>query len=305
MAVSEMSAPCFEEQREEYCKAIERELEKNLPVSAQPYRVLIEAMRYSTLGAGKRLRAMLCLEFCRLACEDYERALPFAAAIEMVHAYSLIHDDLPCMDDDGMRRGKPACHIRFGEANALLAGDALLTHAFMTALSGGSHPQVGSERALKAAMILSERAGMNGMVGGQVMDLAAEEHPELDDKALHLLHSLKTGALIRAACEMGAVVGGAPKAQIHLCGEFAACLGLAFQIVDDILDMTADEATLGKPTGSDVAKGKTTYATRFGVERARQMAQDSIRRARAILAQFPKASPFLDEICGRVLQRDH
>lgn len=303
--VSDISAPCFEAQSEEYRKAVERQLEKSLPASMQPYQVLIEAMRYSALGGGKRLRAMLCLEFCRLACGDYERALPFAAAVEMVHAYSFIHDDLPCMDDDNMRRGKPACHIRFGEANALLAGDALLTHAFTTALRGGSHPQVGSARALKAAMALSERAGMDGMVGGQVLDLAAEEHSELDDAALHLLHSLKTGALIRAACEMGAIVGGAPQAEIHLCGEFAACLGLAFQIVDDILDMTADEITLGKPTGSDVAKGKTTYATRFGVERARLMAQDSIRRARAVLAQLTATSPFLDEICSRVLQRDH
>ncbi|MCI8442303.1 MAG: polyprenyl synthetase family protein [Provencibacterium sp.] len=289
----------------EYREAVERQLEKSLPVCRQPYRIVVDAMRYCTLGAGKRMRAMLCLEFCRQSCGDYERALPFAAALEMMHAYSLIHDDLPCMDDDALRRGKPSCHIRFGEANALLAGDALLTASFTAALSGGSHPQVGSERALQAAMTLAGRAGVDGMIGGQVMDLAAEKHPELDDQTLHLLYSLKTGALIRAACEIGAIVGGAGQDVIRLGGEFAAHLGLAFQIVDDILDVTADEQTLGKPVGSDEASGKTTYAIRFGIERARLMAQDSIRRARAVLAQLPGDGRFLEEICNMVLERDH
>lgn len=289
----------------EYYEAIEQQLEERLPVSSRPYRIVMDAMRYCTLGAGKRMRAMLCLEFCRLSCGSYERALPFAAALEMVHAYSLIHDDLPCMDDDGLRRGKPSCHIRFGEATALLAGDALLTGAFAAALSGGSHPQVGCARALQAATVLAEYAGTDGMVGGQVMDLAAEEHPDLDDGTLHLLHSLKTGALIRASCEMGAIVGGAAQDSIRLSGEFAGHLGLAFQITDDILDVTADEQTLGKPIGSDKASGKTTYVTRFGVERARSLAQDSIRRAKAVLAQLPKESRFLNELCSMVLERDH
>ncbi|MCI8622104.1 MAG: polyprenyl synthetase family protein [Provencibacterium sp.] len=293
----------FESRWEEYRAAVERQLDKSLSISNEPYAVVIEAMRYSTLGAGKRLRATLCLEFCRLSCGSFERALPFAAALEMVHAYSLIHDDLPCMDDDDLRRGKPSCHIRFGEANALLAGDALLTHAFAAALEGSAG--VGYERAVQAALKIARCAGADGMIGGQVMDLAAEEHPELEDKLLHQLHQLKTGALIRASCEVGALVGGASEKDIRLSGDFAAGLGLAFQIVDDILDVTVDEKTLGKPSGSDQASGKTTYVTRFGIERARSMAQDSIRRAKAVIAQFPADVCFLTALCDMVLERDH
>ena len=204
---------------------------------------LYDAMRYSLLAGGKRLRPVLVLEACRLCGGAVEDALPFAGAIEMVHTYSLIHDDLPCMDDDDLRRGRPTNHKVFGEANAVLAGDGLLTAAFETMLAPGQ--KLPPERVLGAAGILAQAAGGRGMVGGQVLDMAGEGRA-LGLTEVEELQRLKTGALIRAAVEMGcAVAGGAEEQREALC-RYADCLGLAFQIQDDILDVVGDEATLGK-----------------------------------------------------------
>ena len=223
---------------------------------------LYDAMRYSLLTGGKRLRPVLVLEACRLCGGAVEDALPFAGAIEMVHTYSLIHDDLPCMDDDDLRRGRPTNHKVFGEANAVLAGDGLLTAAFETMLAPGQ--KLPPERVLEAAGILARAAGGRGMVGGQVLDMAGEGRA-LGLTEVEELQRLKTGALIRAAVEMGcAVAGGAEEQREALC-RYADCLGLAFQIQDDILDVVGDEATLGKPIGSDVRSDKTTFVALKGL----------------------------------------
>ncbi len=212
---------------------------------------LREAMRYSTLGGGKRIRGALSLEFCRLFCGDGKRALPFACAIEMIHAYSLIHDDMPCMDDDDMRRGKPSCHAAFGEATALLAGDTLLTYAFEVA----SGARVSRAGVIAAVRTFAHFAGALGMTGGQMMD---EENDVPDYGKLRDLHSLKTSALIKAASLSGyfAAVDTFDDAVIADIEKYSECLGLAFQIKDDLLDLEGDAAIMGKRTGIDVKNGK-------------------------------------------------
>ena len=240
-------------------------------------------MRYSLLTGGKRLRPVLVLEACRLCGGAVEDALPFAGAIEMVHTYSLIHDDLPCMDDDDLRRGRPTNHKVFGEANAVLAGDGLLTAAFETMLAPGQ--KLPPERVLEAAGILARAAGGRGMVGGQVLDMAGEGRA-LGLTEVEELQRLKTGALIRAAVEMGcAVAGGAEEQREALC-RYADCLGLAFQIQDDILDVVGDEATLGKPIGSDVRSDKTTFVALKGLADCRILVAELTDRAVEALAPF-------------------
>lgn len=238
--------------------------------------VVSEAMRYALEGGGKRIRPCLTLEFCRVCGGDVHAALPFAAAVEMLHTYSLIHDDLPCMDDDDMRRGKPACHIRFGYANALLAGDGLLTLSFRT-LSQAALP---SERIAHAVQTLADAAGHCGMILGQTMDLANENQTVSLD-TLRQTDTYKTGALLRAACVLGCIAADAPEEIIQKAEAYAEAVGMAFQIVDDILDVTSDTATLGKPVGSDEAQHKNTYVSLCGPDAARQYAarytEDAIR----------------------------
>ena len=263
--------------------------------------VVFDAMRYSMTAGGKRLRPVLTLEFCRALGGDLKKALPFACAVEMIHCYSLIHDDLPCMDDDDLRRGKPSCHIQFGEANALLAGDGLLTLAFQTLgespLTHGSDPKA----ALAAVGILSRRAGVKGMIGGQVIDLESEGKP-VEEPVLHRLHSLKTSALIQAACEMGAAAAGAGDSYQKLAADFGLYLGLAFQIIDDILDVIGDERSLGKPVGSDQENKKTTYASLMGIEESKQLAREYTGRAEECLRTIPD-SDFLRGLTEQLLSR--
>ena len=257
-----------------YIPAIEAYLARVVPGTD----VVSEAMRYSLEGGGKRIRPCLTLEFCRVCGGNAEAALAFAAAIEMIHTYSLIHDDLPCMDDDDLRRGKPACHIRFGYANALLAGDGLLTLAFET-LTRAPLP---ADRIAKAVRILAEAAGHAGMILGQTMDLA-NENQTVSLQTLRQTDAHKTGALLRAACVLGCVAAGADDTQIETAIRYAEAVGLAFQIVDDILDVTSDTATLGKPVGSDAAQHKNTYVTLCGLDDAKQYAaqytDDAVRAA--------------------------
>ena len=242
--------------------------------------IVSEAMRYSLEGGGKRIRPCLTLEFCRVCGGDVTAAVPFAAAVEMVHTYSLIHDDLPCMDDDDMRRGKSACHVRFGYANALLAGDGLLTKAFETLASA---PLPG-DRIARAVRCLASAAGHGGMILGQTMDLQNEGR-SVELGVLRQTDAHKTGALLRAACVLGCIAAGASDTQIEKAAEYAEALGLAFQIVDDILDVTSDTATLGKPVGSDAAQHKNTYVTLCGLDGARdcalQYTADAVRAAQA------------------------
>lgn len=252
---------------------------------AQAQRAVVQAMAYSLLGGGKRVRGVLTLAFCRLFCGEEAPALEAACAVEMVHAYSLIHDDLPCMDDDDLRRGKPSCHKAFGEAIALLAGDGLLNLAFETALSPAQQLLLGAQRTLEVARCLAGAAGVMGMIGGQVMDLAGEGR-QLSAAQLEQMDRHKTGALIRAAVEMGCLCGGADPAQRQLAGEYAGAVGLAFQVVDDILDVEGDPALLGKNTGSDQRGNKSTYVSALSLPRARQLAQEQFALAGRALEQL-------------------
>ena len=243
-------------------------------VSTSPeFDKIVEAMRYSALG-GKRLRGILTLEFAKMFGCGSDDAMPYAVAVECIQAYSLIHDDLPCMDDDDMRRGKPSCHIAFGEANALLAGDALLTHAF-SAISESDSAKNHPERAIKAVKILSGFAGFRGMVGGQVLDLEAAEK-ETDPETIFLIHKLKTGALIKASVLMGCAAAGADDELCKLSEKYASDFGFAFQIIDDILDFDGNYETCEL----------NSYVKINGLEKAREDASAYIDDARKVLGFF-------------------
>lgn len=249
----------FRDQIAQYRAAIEEFLQGKF-CEDLPQKRLFDAMRYSLLAGGKRIRPVLTLEFCRICGGDWRSALPFACALEMIHTYSLIHDDLPCMDNDDYRRGRLTNHKVFGEALAVLAGDGLLTAAFETAASAAADPAV----TVKAIRILAEQAGELGMVGGQVLDMDAEEQ-ELTEQGIYDIQCRKTGALIQAACQIGVVAAGGTQQQLDAAKTYAQNLGLAFQIRDDMLDVIGDEATFGKPIGSDKAEKKTTFVDLLGL----------------------------------------
>lgn len=251
----------------------------------------LEAERYSLLARAKRIRPTLVLEFCRLFGGKDKAALPFAAAVEMVHTYSLIHDDLPCMDNDELRRGRPTCHVVYGEATALLAGDGLLTRAFGT-LASNTEVDANCVRAAVAA--LSRAAGSFGMIGGQVMDLAGEKAP-LSLESLKKLHANKTGAMIEVSAKLGCLAAGVPEgdARMDAAIAFARGIGLVFQIVDDVLDVTADQAELGKPIGSDAENQKTTFLTYYTVEQALSLADEITQAAKAALDGLPHTEVLL------------
>ncbi len=232
----------------------------------EPQKEIFEAMEYSLLGGGKRLRAILAFEFCRLCCGDWKKAAPFAAAIEMIHAYSLIHDDLPCMDNDDFRRGKPTNHKVYGETMAILAGDGLLTDAFMMA----SNAELDPKAVVQNIQILSECAGSLGMVGGQVLDIKSEERILTEQEVLDI-QQRKTGCLISAACAMGAVAGGCTEEQYDAACRFAAGLGLAFQIRDDMLDVIGTQEEMGKGVGTD--ETKNTFVRLYGISKCEELVQ--------------------------------
>lgn len=261
--------------------------------------VVVDAMRHSLLDAGKRLRAAMVLEFGRLTHASREGAMALACAIEMIHAYSLIHDDLPCMDDDDFRRGKPSCHKAFGEANALLAGDGLLTLAFETAADA---PLSDTQR-VEAVRTLAKAAGVRGMIGGQVIDLGCEGKP-VDLETLNTLYALKTGALLRASARLGCLAGNAGEELLETADRYARACGLAFQITDDILDVAGDAEKLGKPTGSDEENHKTTYVTLLGLSGARERARELIGEAGECVAAIP-GNEFLLWVAEMILDRDH
>ncbi|MCH5194227.1 MAG: polyprenyl synthetase family protein [Oscillospiraceae bacterium] len=262
-------------------------------------RQVIEAMWYSVSAGGKRIRPVLVLEFCSICGGDVKNALPAACALEMIHTFSLIHDDLPCMDDDDLRRGKPSCHKAYGEAMALLAGDALLNLAYETICQGEG---VSAETKLALISELSAAVGSNGMIGGQVIDTCYEK--SLSEKQLLEMYSMKTGALLKAACRMGCISAGADSEIIRQAGSYAEKLGLAFQIIDDILDITGDEKLLGKPIGSDAKEGKVTYASLAGTERSQKAASDLTNEALMILDSFDN-SQFLKDLTVFLLKRNY
>lgn len=283
---------------ESYKSLIEQRLDRCLAGDKLPQETLRDAMRYSLLAGGKRIRPVLTLEFCRISGGAPELALDFACAIEMLHTYSLIHDDLPCMDNDDYRRGKPTNHKVFGEWQALLAGDALQAEAFGTVLKAN----LPAERIVIAAGVLSGAAGYEGMCGGQYLDLAGADG-ELSEEELKTISSLKTAALFMAACVMGCAAAGSSEEHALAAARYGALLGMAFQIRDDILDLEGSFEKLGKLTGSDIKNKKSTFATQLGIEKCERMIKDQTASAKeAIDAVFPETS-FLkwiaDELAGR------
>lgn len=270
--------------------------------------VLHEAMAYSLLAGGKRLRPLLCLASAEAVGGDRAQAMPAACAIEMIHTYSLVHDDLPAMDDDTMRRGRPTLHVVAGEGMAILAGDGLLTDALalMAREPQSADPAIVG-RKLRAIELVASAAGATGMVGGQAIDLAsvAADAPPLDGAGLQTMHAKKTGAMIRASAVAGAIMGGGDDRQIEAIDRAAAELGLAFQIVDDVLDVQGSSADLGKTAGKDAAAGKPTYPALYGVERSRQMAADCLARAETILRDAALADSHLVGIGRWIVERSN
>ena len=293
----------WSERYHEYCSMIEAALPQYLPPVTLPQGKVCEAMAYSLLDGGKRIRGCLTLAMCELCGGEVQSALPLACAIEMVHAYSLIHDDLPCMDNDDLRRGKPSCHIKFGEGTALLAGDALLTHAFSAASDAYFNGTLPAETVLRCVNQLSRAAGVEGMIGGQVIDTAPEEVP-MTPEQLEAMHSMKTGALIRSAAVLGCLAAGAPRDVVMQADLYAAKIGLAFQIVDDILDVTEESEKLGKST-SDADNNKTTYITLYGVEKAREMVRRLVLEADLAVKGTVLDDEMLYELADTLAKRHH
>ncbi len=281
---------------------IENALHKYLSRQDEHYGVLMEAMAYSVGAGGKRVRPMLTLEFAKLCKGTEAQALPFACAVEFIHTYSLIHDDLPCMDDDDMRRGKASNHIVYGEDTALLAGDALQSLAFEVMLCDETLSLVSPSSAAKAACVLARCCGAHGMVGGQVIDLQYE-NKKADETIINKMHLLKTGALIKAACLMGAIVAGADAEKQAAAAEYAECIGLAFQLVDDVLDVTSTTDELGKPVNSDVDNNKSTLVSLFGVEECLSRAKVLTDKAINALDAFDGDTSTLRDFALKLLNR--
>lgn len=279
-----------------YIEKIEKALENSIPALSEELSPVAEMLRYSLEGGGKRVRPLLCLEFCAAAGGDPDKALNLACAVEFIHTYSLIHDDLPCMDNDDYRRGKLSSHKKFGEANALLAGDALLTHAFFLITKAVAENDIDTENAVRAVKELSTLSGMKGMIGGQYIDLKYENTPA-SLPVLVEMDTLKTAALIECACALGLIAAGADDIEISYARDFARELGLAFQIKDDVL-----EAQDGTDT-SDVKNGKVTYVSLFGIEKAKNLAAIHTKNALEALNHFGSAADEIRMIAENLLNR--
>lgn len=286
-----------------YSEAVEKKLEFYVS-SVKEKSVVSDAMKYSLMIGGKRIRPVLALAFCEMLsdkCFDIESALPYACAIEMIHTYSLIHDDLPCMDDDDFRRGKPSCHKKFGEEYALLAGDGLLNLAFEIIF--GKFGDINTELSLKCGKILSSASGVDGMIGGQAIDLLSEDK-EISLETLKKLQDLKTGAMIIASCKIGAVLGAGNESDIKNAIKFGEKIGLCFQVVDDILDKTSSFEKLGKPIGSDENNKKSTYVSLLGLEQAKKFADELTCEALASIEPYGDKACFLKELALALCKRE-
>ena len=262
----------------------------------KPYRRLQEAMRYSLLAGGKRVRPVMTMAFCDMLGGQWREALPFACALELVHTYSLIHDDLPCMDDDDLRRGRPTCHKVYGETMAVLAGDALQGEAFGLIAAA---PAMTAQQRIDAVAVLSAACGGGGMVAGQVLDM---DHLAQGEADLRLLHRLKTGAMLQAAAELGCVAAGADDGLRQRARDYGCHIGLAFQVRDDVLDVVADQGELGKPIGSDRAEGKRTFVDLLGLEACQALVAEETAKAKAALADLPD-SGFLLNLADHLAER--
>jgi len=283
---------------------VNRTLEGIIPQGRGPAFRVVEAMRYSLFAGGKRLRPILCLAGAEAVGGDLSEALPVACALEMIHTYSLIHDDLPAMDDDDLRRGHPTCHKQFDEATAILAGDGLLTEAFRVMAEAATHVFENKEVLLEVIQLVAQAAGYQGMVGGQMLDLLAEGR-QITAKELETIHRLKTGALLTASVRSGALMGGGSRQEVTLLTRYGEKFGLAFQITDDILDVEGDSAEMGKAAGADAKRQKATYPGLLGTEQAKTWARQLVESAVADLTPLGERAAPLQELAHYLLVRRH
>ncbi|GAB6117647.1 polyprenyl synthetase family protein [Thermoanaerobacter brockii subsp. lactiethylicus] len=291
----------FKEKLREKQQLVEKELHRILDIEEKP-EIIYEAMRYSVFAGGKRLRPVLCLSSCELLGGDIKKALPVACAIELIHTYSLIHDDLPAMDNDDLRRGKPTNHKVYGEAIAILAGDGLLNLGYEVLVRHAlEHPE-DYERILKATNEIATASGCKGIIGGQVVDILSQ-NTELTYEELKFIHEHKTAALIEASVCAGAYIAGATEEDIHALREYARLIGFAFQIKDDILDVIGEEEKLGKKVGSDKEKGKFTFVNIFELEKSQEMVVELTQNAVKILDRFGEKALFLKELSNYLIER--
>lgn len=292
----------FKDVLKEKINYIETLLNEYMPKEEGYQQTVIQAMNYSLKAGGKRLRPILTLESCKIVGGKEEDAIPFAVAIEMIHTYSLIHDDLPALDNDDLRRGKPTNHKVFGEAMATLAGDALLNYAFEVMLSS-SIDKKDSNKYLKAINEVAKHAGIYGMIGGQVVDVESE-NKIIDKDKLDFIHLNKTAAMIIGCMRAGAIIGGASQEELEKVTKYGKNIGLSFQIVDDILDITGDEAKLGKPIGSDIENSKSTYPSLLGLEKSRQIARQLIEEGKSSIDELSSEIDFLNQLGDYIISRD-
>ena len=272
-------------------------------LQGHPSQRIVEAMTYSVVAGGKRLRPILCMAAAEAVGGDSQDVLPAGCAIEMIHTYSLIHDDLPAMDDDDLRRGKPTCHVAFDEATALLAGDALLTLAFQVLSSLDSDERLPASKRLEIIHIISVAAGYNGMIEGQMRDMASEGI-HLGTEELKELHARKTGALIEASTRSGAVLGGGTPHQIEKLSSYARCIGLAFQVRDDVLNVEGDPAVMGKAVGTDDSRNKNTFPSLIGLEQSKVYAESLVNNALKEINDFDNKADPLRAIAGYIIERN-
>lgn len=282
----------------EYKKYVDAKLSEYFKPSGLSYDGLLESMHYSLTAGGKRIRPMLVLEFCRISGGNIENTLPVACAIEMLHTYSLIHDDLPCMDNDALRRGKPTNHIVYGECTATLAGDALQAEAFGTI----ARSQLPAEAIVTCVEILADAVGSDGMCAGQYLDMVGE-NKLLSEDELNDINSRKTGSLLTAACRMGVAAAGGNKAMLEAAAQYGACVGAAFQIRDDILDVISTSEELGKPVGSDAQEQKNTYMALLGEDKCMQMIEKLTDQAKNAIAGAFEDTKFLCELADSMVTR--
>ena len=285
----------FAQLQQEKVIEIEQLLREYLPVQSGYQKIITEAMEYSLMAGGKRLRPMMMQEVFRLFGGTMKAIEPFMAAIEMIHTYSLVHDDLPAMDNDDYRRGRKTTHVVYGEDMGILAGDALLNYAFETC------PQ-DSLKIGKALQVLGEKAGIHGMIGGQVIDVK-ETGKQIDREVLDTIYELKTSALIEASMMVGAILAGATDEELEKVEQMASNIGIAFQVQDDILDVTSTEEVLGKPIHSDEKNEKTTYVTLYGIERASAVVEERSKEAIALLHELPGENDYLEELIIKLIHR--
>ena len=284
---------------EQYKTLVDKSLEEYFKLeNDSPNKGLADSMRYSLLAGGKRIRPLLVLEFCRICGEDINQALPVACAVEMLHTYSLIHDDLPCMDNDELRRGRPTNHVVYGECTATLAGDAMQAEAFGTILRS----ELPVDRKAACATILADAVGLDGMCGGQFMDMSWEGR-KLSEQELTDINSRKTGALLVAACQMGVAAAGGGELKLAAAAQYGAALGMAFQIRDDMLDVLSTNDELGKPVGSDAQENKNTYMALLGEDACRKMVVELTDFAKNILDEVFEDTDFLKNLADQLAKR--